>query len=339
MSAQAVLKGGMVAVCLLLAGESASGAGTSWKVEIWGSRRASLGPFEWYAAEVTARTGGQMKFDIAYDKGKVTDAVPLLQSGGADATFVCTQFFAEKMRLLTLLDLPMISPASLAATGRLELAIADHPAVDAELAKSNVKVLLPAVLPQYQIMGTRRLASIDDFKGAKVRISPEMGRVLGDYGAQVIKTSTAEAAGALKEGKLDLVALPYPYAFVTNKVDEVSKYVTDSISLGSPLCFMGVSRKSWDALPAPVKKVMGELREAAVDRYEQAYAAEDAAHLARFRSRGLQFVRFDPADRTRLVAKSIKVWNAWIEEREQEGLPGREVFIFAQRKIREGGRK
>jgi hypothetical protein len=88
-----------------------------------------------------------------------------------------------------------------------------------------------------------------------------------------------------------------------------------------------------------VKKVMGELREPAVDRYEQAYAAEDAAHLARFRSRGLQFVRFDPADRTRLVAKSIKVWNAWIEEREQEGLPGREVFIFAQRKMREGGRK
>jgi TRAP-type C4-dicarboxylate transport system substrate-binding protein len=329
----------MVAACLVLAAWPSAAAKTSWKVEIWGPRRASLGPFEWYMREVTARTGGEMKFDVAYDKGKVTDAVPLLQSGGADATFICTQFFAEKMRLLTLLDLPMISPASLSATGRLELAVADHAAVDAELAKSNVKVLLPAVLPQYQIMGTRRLASIDDFKGAKVRISPEMGRVLGDYGAQVIKTSTAEAAGALKEGKLDLVALPYPYAFVTNKVDEVSKYLTDSISLGSPLCFMGMSRKSWDALPASVKKVMAELREPAVDRYGQAYAAEDAAHLARFRSKGLQFVTFDPADRTRLVAKSIKVWNAWIEEREQEGLPGREVFIFAQRMMREGGRK
>ena len=66
---------------------------------------------------------------------------------------------------------------------------------------------------------------------------------------------------------------------------------------------------------------------------------DDAAHIARFKSKGLEFVRFDAADRTRLVAKSIKVWNAWIEEREKEGLPGREVFIFAQQKIREFGRK
>jgi TRAP-type C4-dicarboxylate transport system substrate-binding protein len=316
----------------------AAGA-TTWKVEIWGPKRASIVPFEWYAQEVAAKTGGQMKIDIAYDKGKVTDAVPLLQSGGADGTFVCTQFFSEKMRLLTLFDLPMISPDSLAALGRVELALADHPAVEAELRKSNVKMLFPTVLPQYQFMGTRRLSKIEDFQGARVRISPEMGRVLGEYGAQVIKTSTAEAAGALKEGKLDLVALPYPYAFVSNKVDDASKYVTDTISLGSPLCYIGVSQKSWEALPPNVKKVMLELRQPAVARYEQTYAAEDAAQIAGFKAKGLEFVSFSPADRTRLVAKSIKIWNSWIEEREHEGLPGRDVFIFMQEKIREYGRK
>jgi len=326
---------------MLLAALAAStaGAATTWKVEIWGPKRASLVPFEWYAQEVASRTGGQMKIDIAYEKGKVTDAVPLLQSGGADATFVCTQFFPEKMRLLTLFDLPLLSPDSLGALGRVELAVADHPAVAGELRKSNIMMLLPTPLPQYQFMGTRRLASIEDFQGAKVRISPEMGRVLAEYGAQVIKTSTADAAAALKEGKLDLVALPYPYAFVTYKVDEVSRYVTDTISLGSPLCYMAASLKSWEALPANVKKVMLELREPAVARYEQAYAADDAAQIARFRQKGLQFVAFNPGDRTRLVAKSIKVWNQWIEEREQQGLPGRELFIFTQAKIREVGRK
>jgi len=327
------------AMTLAALAASSADAATTWKIEIWGPRRASLIPFEWYAQEVAARTGGQMKLDIAYDKGKVTDAVPLLQSGGADGTFVCTQFFPEKMRLLTIFDLPLMSPSSLGALGRVELAVADHPSVAAELRKSNIMMLLPTPLPQYQFMGTRRLASIDDFQGAKVRISPEMGRVLAEYGAEVIKTSTAEAAAALKEGKLDLVALPYPYAFVTYKVDEVSRYVTDSISLGSPFCYMGVSNKSWEALPASVKKVMLELREPAAARYEQAYAADDAAQIARFKQKGLEFVAFNPADRTRLVAKSIKVWNDWIEEREKAGLPGRDVFIFMQSKIREYGRK
>ena len=341
MCAFPTFKWAAIGAAMLLSAAAAfpAAAATTWKVEIWGSKRASIVPFEWYAQQVAAQTGGQMKFDISYDKGKVTDAVSLLQSGGADGTFVCTQFFVEKMRLLSLLDLPMISPESMGVLGRVELALADHPAVEAELKKSNVKLLLPTVLPQYQFMGTRRLATIEDFQGAKVRISPEMGRVLGAYGAQVIKTSTAEAAGALKEGKLDLVALPYPYAFVTNKVDDVSKYVTDSISLGAPLCYIGVSQKSWDALPANVKKVMLELRQPAVARYEQTYAADDAAQIANFKAKGLVFVPFNPADRTRLVAKSIKIWNDWIEEREKEGLPGREVFIFTQDKIREYGRK
>ncbi len=65
---------------------------------------------------------------------------------------------------------------------------------------------------------------------------------------------------------------------------------------------MAASQKSWDALPANVKKVMLELREPALARYEQAYASEDAGTIAAFKSKGLEFVSFNPADRTRLVA-------------------------------------
>jgi TRAP-type C4-dicarboxylate transport system substrate-binding protein len=331
-----VFRRAAIATILLvaLAAQSASAAVT-WKVQVWGPRRASLVPFEWYTQQVEARTNGAIHFDLAYDKGKVTDAMTLLHSGEADATFVCTQFFAEKMRLLTMLDLPMLSPESMNALGRVELAVGDHPAVQAELRKSGIRMLFPTPLPQYQLMGTRRLTRMDDFRGARVRISPEMGRVLGEYGAQVIKTSTAEAAGALKEGKLDLVALPYPYAFATYNVDDVSRYVTERISLGSPLCYVAASEKSWDALPAAVKQAMTELRAPAMDRYDDTYAADDAKTIDRFKSKGLQFVDFSAADRTRLVAKSIKIWNAWIEDREKDGLPGRELFIFTQRKIRE----
>jgi TRAP-type C4-dicarboxylate transport system substrate-binding protein len=160
-------------------------AATTWKAQVWGPKRASLIPFEWYAQEVANRTGGQMKIDIAYDKGKVTDSVPLLQSGGADVTFVCTQFFAEKMRLLTIFDLPLLSPNSLGAVGRVELALADHPAVVGELRKSNLMMLLPTPLPQYQLMGTRRLAGIDDLQGARVRISPDQGRQARPRGVAV----------------------------------------------------------------------------------------------------------------------------------------------------------
>jgi len=341
MRTRSILKRGVIVAASLLAALLAmpAAAETTWKIQIWGPKRASTEPFEWYAKEVTAKTGGQIKFDIVYDKGKVTDSAEMLKAGAADGAFVCAQYFAKEMPLVSVLDLPLFSPENVSVQGRVELALADHPAIDAELRKWNIKMLLPAPLPQYQIMGMRRLAKVDDFQGAKVRISAEMGRVLAEYGATSSTIASTDAAAALKEGKLDMVALPYPYAFATYKVDDVAKYVTDKISLGAGVCYMGANQKSWDALPAGVKKVMLDLRAPAVARYEQTYAADDAARIAGFKAKGLEFVSFSPADRTRLVAKAIKIWNAWVDEREKQGMPGREVFEFTQAKIREYGRK
>jgi len=324
---------------LLLAAFAAQGAETTWNIQIWGPKRASAAPLEWYAQEVTARTGGQMKFNFSFEKGKATDAVDLLKTGTADGAYICTQYTADKTPLVGVLDLPMFSPDRVSVLGRVELALADHPAIENELKRFNIKLLVPVPLPQYQVMGTRRIAKVDDFQGSRIRIGGEMGRVLTDYGAQISTIPATEAAAGVKDGKIDLVALPYPYAFAAYKIEDVSKYVTDKISLGAPLCYLGANHKSWEALPPAVKKVMLELRPLAVARFEQAYAAEDAGNVARFKSRGLEFVEFSAADRARLVAKAIKIWNAWIEEREKQGLPGREVFEFTQGKIREYGRK
>ncbi len=313
-------------------------AETVWKVQIWGPKRASTDLFERYAKEVASRTAGQMKMEITYGKGAPTDSADLLKAGAVDGAYFCAQYYAEKMPLTTVIDLPMFAPADLKAMAKVELALADQPAVDAELAKWNTKMLLPTPMPQYQLMGTRRVASIEDLQGARVRISGEMGKILSEYGAQPSVIASTESAAALKAGKLDLVALPYSYSFKTFKIDDASKYVTDRISLGAPLCYVGVSRKSWDALPPSTRKAMGEAREQILTRYEDAYSAEDAANIAAFKAKGLEFVAFKPVDRARLVARAIKVWQAWVEEREHQGLPGREVFEFTQQRIRESSR-
>ena len=334
-----MLRNGLIAVAgaLALAAMPAA-AETVWKVQIWGPKRASTELFEKYAKEVAARTGGQMKMDIVYGKGTPTDSADLLKAGSVDAAYFCAQYYADKMPLATVIDLPMFAPPNLKAMAKVELALADQPAIDAEMAKWNAKLLLPTPMPQYQLMGTRRVGSMDDLKGARVRISGEMGKILGEYGAQPSVIASTESAAALKAGKLDLVALPYTYSFVTFKIDDASKYITDRISLGALLCYVGASRKSWDALPAATRKAMSEVREHLLTHYEDAYSAEDAANVAAFKSKGLEFVAFKPVDRARLVARAIKVWQAWVDERQQKGLAGREVFEFTQQKIRESSR-
>ena len=67
-------------------------------------------------------------------------------------------------------------------------------------------------------------------------------------------------------------------------------------------------------------------------------AALGGRNEALFRQQGLEFVSFNKTDRARLVVKAIKHWSAWVDEREKQGLRGKEVFAFTQEKIREYSR-
>jgi TRAP-type C4-dicarboxylate transport system substrate-binding protein len=326
-----------VAACLaaVLALPAFAADTTTWKIQVWGPKRASLIPYEWYAKELAAKTGGRMKLEFTFDKGNPAEMLDLLKSGSADATYVCSQYVPKQAPLLTILDLPMFSPDNILAMGRTELALADHPAIEAELAAWNAKMLLPTPLPQYQLMGTRKVARLDDLKGAKIRMSGDMGRILAEYGAEVMTFPASESVAAMKSGKIELVSLPYPSTFAAYKLQDSSKYATENISLGAALCYLAVNVKSWEALPADVRKVMLDLREPLIARYPEAYAPEDAAAFAEFKAKGIELVKFNPVDRARLVARAIKAWDAWIDERQKQGLKGREVFEFTQKKMRE----
>jgi len=317
----------------------APAADVAWKAHIWGPLRSSTQPFEWYAKEVEAKTGGRMKIEVSHDKGKAADAAELLKSGAVEGAYFCAQYFADKMPLTMVLDLPMFGPEKTAALGQVALALADHPAIQAELRPWNTKMFLPVPFPQYQLMSTRPIAAIKDLKGLRVRISPEAGKSLQEFGSLVQVMSPAEALAGLKSGSLDAAAFPYPVSFGMFNLHKVTRYATDDISLGIQLCYLGVSQRAWAALPANVQKVMLGAREGALAQYEALYAREDEATITAFKQEGLQFVSFNKTDRARLIAKTIKHWQAWVEEREKQGLRGKEVFEFAQAKIREFSRK
>src|SRR4051812_37414098 len=102
----------LAAVTLALAA-SAAAAQTVWKAHIWGPKRTSSLPFEWYAKELAAKTGGQMKLELVFEQGSPAGSAELIKSGGAEAAYFCAQYFADKMPLTTVLDLPMFSPDNL----------------------------------------------------------------------------------------------------------------------------------------------------------------------------------------------------------------------------------
>jgi TRAP-type C4-dicarboxylate transport system substrate-binding protein len=312
----------------------------TWKVAIFGPPRAVTVPIEYLAKEVAARTGGQLKIEPVYGEAlsKATEIIDGLKAGAFEAGMLCASYYPGKLPLFTVLDLPMLTPDDVMAQARVQMALAEHPAMAPEFKRWNLRMLLPNPLPQYQMMGQRRITRVEDLKGVRIRVSGEMARVLEDYGAVKSLVPAPETYTSLERGVVDMVTLPATYAFTSYRLHEISKYFIDKISLGSQPCFWGVSETAWSRLSPGHQRLLLDLREPAIEAAIHAYRAADDKNYSDWRARGVEIIDFPASERAKLAANAGKHWQAWIEDKEKKGLPSRELFEFVQAKIKEHAR-
>lgn len=331
----------ILACTLLLAAAVAEAQQASWKAALFGPPRAVTMPLDWFARQVSAKTGGQVKIELVYGEAlaKATEMPDGLRAGAFEIGFLCASYYPGKFPLWTVLDLPMFTPDDITVQGRLQMAVAEHPAVLDEFKRWNVKLLVPVPLPQYQIMGKRRIARVEDFKGVRIRVSGLMAQVLEEYGAVKSLVPAPEVFPSLERGVVDAVTFPSTYTFVSYRIHEISKYFIDKISLGTQPCFYGASQSAWNKLSPQQQKVMLELREGTLAEFVKAYRTADEKNYVDFKTRGLEIINFPPAERAKLAANAEKFWKAWVEDMQKKGLRGKEVFEFTQATMKELGKK
>jgi TRAP-type C4-dicarboxylate transport system substrate-binding protein len=309
----------------------------TWKVAIFGPPRAVTAPIEYLAREMASKTGGQLKIEPVYGEAlsKATEMIDGIKAGAFEVGLLCASYYPGKLPLFTVLDLSMLTPDDIMAQARVQMAVAEHPAIAQEFKRWNLRMLLPGPLPQYQMMGKRRIAKVEDLKGVRVRVSGEMARVLEDYGAVKSLVPAPETYTSLERGVVDMITFPSTYAFASYRLHEISKYFIDKISLGTQPCFWGVSETAWSKLPAAQQKMLLDLREPATQVGAQAYEAADAKNYADWKARGVEIIQFPAAERAKLVANAGKHWQEWIQDKEKKGLPGKGLLEFVQARIKE----
>ena len=310
---------------------------TTWKIAVFGPPRAVTAPIEHLAKEMAARTNGQVKIEPVYGEAlsKATEIIDGIKAGAFEGGLLCASYYPGKLPLYTVLDLAMLTPDDIMAQARVQMAVAEHPAVAQEFKRWGVRMLIPGPLPQYQMMGQRRITKVEDLKGVRVRVSGEMARVLEDYGAVKSLVPAPETYTSLERGVVDMVTFPASYAFASYRLHEISKYFIDKISLGSQPCFWGASEAAWSKLTPAQQKMMLDLRESAVQAGLQAYRAADENNYTEWRSRGVEVIDFPASERAKLAANASKHWQEWVADKEKRGLPGKALLEFVQAKIKE----
>ena len=340
--ARAIRTGVATLACtLLLTAAVAEAQQVTWKAALFGPPRAVTMPLDWFAKEVAAKTGGQVKIELVYGEAlaKATEMPDGIRGGAFEIGMLCASYYPGKFPLWTVLDLPMFTPDDITVQGRAQMAVAEHPAVLDEFKRWNVKLLVPIPLPQYQIMGKRRITRVEDFKGVRIRVSGLMAQVLEEYGAVKSLVPAPEVFPALERGVVDAVTFPATYTFVSYRIHEISKYFIDKISLGTQPCFYGVSQSAWNKLPPQHQKLMLDLREGTLAEFVRAYSTADEKNYDVFRAMGIEIINFAPAERAKLLANAERFWKAWVDDMQKKGLKGKEVFEFTQAKLKELGTK
>jgi TRAP-type C4-dicarboxylate transport system substrate-binding protein len=325
-----------IAVVAVWASMSAAAADKIvWNLNVFGPKRAVTAGIEAMTDFYTKESNGAFEIKIAYGAalGPEKQVPESIKAGGYEGGFMCAGYYPAKFPLLTVMELPFLAPRSLEDNAKVNHEVLSHPLIAKEMAERwNIKYFGPTFLPAYEFMGNKRIASVGDMKGVKMRISGLNAKALQTFGAVPTMVTAPEGYTAMERGTIDSFGLPYTYTFGAYKLYEVSKYVTDGMAMSGLVCFMGVSLTAWDRLPDNLKAKLPQAQELSNAALFEAYRKADAKWIPIFREK-LEITPFPPAERNKLVAGSEAIWEAWVKEQEAAGRPGRQVLTFVKTEI------
>lgn len=327
-----------VAIAFLIAGGLSAPATAQtivWNHNVFGPPRAITKGIEAMAAEYKKASGGSFEIKLAYGAalGPTKQIPEAIKAGGYEGGQMCVGYYPNKFPLLSVMELPFLVPSRTEDHAKVYAAVVNHPLIAKEMAERwNIKYFGPVFLPPYEFMGNKRIGSVADMKGVKMRISGLNAKALQTFGAVPTMVTAPEGYTALERGTIDSFGFPYSYAFGAYKLYEVSKYVTDGIGMGGFLCFQGVSLTAWNKLPDNLKAVLPEAQKLATAAMLKAFKEADDKWIPIFKQK-LEVVPFPPAERAKLASGAGKIWEDWVKEQEAAGRPGRQMLDFVKAEV------
>ena len=302
---------------------------------IFGPPREVTAGIEAIAEFYKKESNGAFEIKIAYGSalGPERQAPESIKTRGYEGAQMCAGYYPNKFPLLSAMELPFLAPRRTEDSAKVDHAFLNHPLIVKEMAdRWNIKYLGPTFLPAYEFMGNKRIATVNDMKGVKMRISGLNAKALQAFGAVPTMVTAPESYTALERGTIDSFGFPYAYTFGAYKLYEVSKYVTEGMAMSGFTCFQGVSLDAWNKLPAALKAKLPQAQQLATVALLKAYKSEDEKWIPIFKQR-LEVTPFPPEERAKLAAGANEIWEAWVKEQEAAGRPGREILNFIKSEV------
>lgn len=316
-------------VAAIAFGFASEAAATEWNVSVWGKRRAFTEHIEKIAELVAAKTNGEFTMNISYGGlSKETENLDGIQIGAFEMAQICAGYHEDKNPTLTVLELPFLGVSTLEEEVAVSDAIYAHPAVQADLARWNAKLLMSSPMPQYNLAGRGDPRdALGEMAGMRVRATGGLGEAFRTVGAVPTSVSSAEAYSALESGVVDTVAFA-PHAHLSFRTIDQATWWTENLNPGTVNCPVVVNIDAYNALSETERAALdGSVSEAIayyIDFYNNQTMTKWNALLA---EKGIQRVQFTDEQIAEFREKAAgPVREAWIAKMNAAGIPGQDLY-------------
>jgi TRAP-type C4-dicarboxylate transport system substrate-binding protein len=187
------------------------------------------------------------------------------------------------------LPLSRLTPAQEREIGYLDM-------LDQAHAKMNLKVLgRIATDVGFHIFSKNKIATLEDFKGAKMRSHGGTHEFFRRLGATPVNLAISEIFAGLDRGLV--VGAPYPLSASGQGLHEVTKYVLMDALWPAHTTVVLINRSKWDSLPEEARKSITDIQIKLEKVMAERVAALKKQDLDFLKAKGMEFVSLSADDK------------------------------------------
>lgn len=312
----------VIAVALLTGGLQAQaaqveGPEVDWNISTWGKKRAFTAGIEKAADLIRERTGGKFDIKVHYGEAlsKARENLDGIKLGAFQGAMFCNFYHPGKNPAWMVFTMPFLPLGDWEVSKQVREAVAQHPALVADMDQWNAMFYMSALLPQYEFMGKGEPPrKLEDWKGLRVRAGGGIGEAMERLGATRTTVPATEVYTSMERGTVDAASFPYTYAHAAYQVHTVADWFTSNMSPGTTECATVLNKDAYNELPEQYQKLLMDVKEEAYEAQVQAYKDIDKKNYPMFQEK-LEEITYTDAElqRFREVA-GTPVWEAWVEE-------------------------
>lgn len=319
---------GKAAVAALAVAFASEAAATEWNVSVWGKRRAFTEHVEKLAELVSEKTGGEFTMNVSYGGlSKNKENLDGISIGAFEMAQFCAGYHRDKNPTITVLELPFLGVNTLEEEVAVSHAVYGHPAVQADLARWNAKLLMTSPMPQYNLVGTGEprdtLAKMD---GMRVRATGGIGKAFSAVGAVPTSVTATEAYNAMESGVVDTVAFAQHAHLAFRTIDQ-AEWWTANLNPGTVNCPVVVNVDAYDALSDKEREALDSSVDEAIAHYLANYGELLTKWEGILTEKNVTKVTLSDDELDAFRAKAADpIREAWIADMTAQGIPAQELY-------------